>query len=102
MQKTCYKLLRLRSDGSLGPLFINRSQRLEVGRWYPAEDHPTEGYAHRPGWHACDTRSAPHLSKRGRVWARVQIRGYVSHRRPAAQGGLWHTADEMKILEVLG
>jgi len=96
-----YKLFTQRADGSLGPLFINRSQRLEVGVEYQAEDHPTKGYAHRPGWHICSKQEAPHLSKKGRVWAKVKFSGYTSHQRPASQGGLWYTANKMKIMEVL-
>ena len=96
-----YKLLRVRKDGSLGPLFINKRQRLEVGQTYTAEDHPTKGYAHRPGWHACAAPAAPHLSKRGRVWAKVKLGGYVAHQRPESQGGLWYTANSMTILEVV-
>jgi len=46
-----YKLLKLRKDGSLGPLFINRKQKIPIGKWLTAECHPTKGYALRPGWH---------------------------------------------------
>lgn len=95
-----YKLLRLRKDGTLGPLFINARQKLEIGRWYVAESHPTPGYAYRPGWHVCSRKSAPHLSKKGRVWAKVEIRFYEVHHRPKCQGGIWFTAEYMKILEV--
>ena len=96
-----YKLLNLRKDGTVGPLFINRKQRLEVGVWYEAEDHKTKGYAHRPGWHCCHTPYAPHLSKRGRVWARVQIEDYVPHERPEHQGRLWYTANRMKLITLI-
>lgn len=98
---TGYKLFRQRRDGTLGPLFINRRQRLEVGKTYAAEDHPTKGFAHRPGWHVCSERRAPHLSERGRVWARVEISGVTEYPRPECQGGLWFTAQRMKVLEVL-
>lgn len=79
-----WKLFRLRKDGSLGPLFINRRQRLHPGPWYMAEEHQTKGFAFRPGWHVCSRHSAPHLSKVGRVWCRVEIKGYTNHQRPAA------------------
>lgn len=97
-----YKLFRLRRDGTLGPLFINRKQRLHVGVEYEAEDHPTKGYAHRPGWHVCAEPVAPHLTERGRVWARVKVDDYVAHQRPQSQGGLWFTANRMTILDVMG
>jgi len=98
MKQTAYKLLKLRKDGSLGPLFINRKQRIDPGVWYDAEDHKTKGYAHRPGWHCCHIPHAPHLSKKGRVWARVEIEGVTVHQRPESQGGLWYTAERMRIL----
>ena len=93
-----YKLLRLRKDGSLGPLFINRRQRIPVGVWSPAEDHPTKGYAHRPGWHACAKPRAPHLSTAGRVWCKVGISNFTILERPASQGGKWYLADWLKVL----
>lgn len=96
-----YKLFALHADGSLGPLFINKKRRLSVGTEYLAEDHPTAGYAHRPGWHICAEQNAPHLSKKGRVWARVEFEDFTEHHRPASQGGLWYTAGKMTILEVL-
>ena len=95
-----YKLFRLRKDGTLGPLFINRRQRLWVGETYVAEEHLTKGYAFRPGWHICSEMNAPHLSKKDRVWAKVQFSDYKKHKRPESQGGLWYTANIMKILKV--
>ena len=101
---TVYKLLTLRKDGSLGPLFINKRQRLEIGVTYPAEDHQKKGYAHRPGWHAALAPVAPHLKQgpgSGRVWARVEMTGVVEHKRPANQGGVWVLGQTLRIVEVL-
>ena len=97
-----YKLFTLRKDGTLGPLFINKKQRLAPGVTYQAEDHLTKGFAHRPGWHICSGPVAPHLSKKGRVWAKVEFEDYKEHIRPASQGGLWYTANKMKILSMQG
>ena len=96
-----YKLLRLRADGSLGPLFINRQQVIPVGKWLAAEDHPTKGYAHRPGWHILAQPDAPHLSKKGRVWAKVIFEDFSQFQRPTSQGGLWFLARRMKVIELL-
>jgi hypothetical protein len=93
-----YKLFRLRKDGSLGPLFINARLRVPVGVTLQAESHPTPGFAYRPGWHVCSTPWAPHLSKKGRVWAKVLIEDYTAHVRPASQGGVWFTAGRMTVL----
>ncbi|MCB1466574.1 MAG: hypothetical protein KDK08_05380 [Rhizobiaceae bacterium] len=93
-----YKLLRVRRDGTLGPLFINRKQRIEVGVRLKAEDHPTKGYAHRPGWHVCQKPHAPHLSTKGRRWYRVRIENVTRHQRPEHQGGVWYTAGAMTAL----
>jgi len=101
MTVIAYKLFRKRKDGTYGPLFINRKQKLEQGITYTAEDHKTKGYAHRPGWHCCAAPDAPHLSKKDRVWCLVIIDDYTEHMRPANQGGLWYTANKLTILQEL-
>ena len=103
---TGYKLFRLRRDGTLGPLFINRKQVVPVGELLPAEDHPTKGYAHRPGWHACTEQHAPHLkmnlaSGERRVWCRVELTDVLVEHRPESQGGKWYLAQGLKVVEVL-
>lgn len=42
-----FKLFRQRKDGTLGALFINRKQVIEIGVEYPAENHPTKGFMER-------------------------------------------------------
>lgn len=96
-----FKLLRVRKDGSIGPLFINKKQRIPVGQWLQAEAHRTKGYAFRPGWHCCAKKSAPHLTEKGRVWCRVELDGVKEMHRPECQGGLWFLAQRMRVLEVL-
>lgn len=93
-----YKLLRKRKKGTLGPLFINRRQRIPIGEWLQAEAHRTKGYAFRPGWHVTKTPEAPHLSMKGRVWCEVQIEDYKELQRPVSQGGCWFIAQRMKVL----
>lgn len=95
-----YKLLRLRKDGSLGPLFINARLRVPVGRWMQAEEHPTPGYAFRPGWHCTLRPFAPHLSTKGRVWCEVSLTGVKRYARPESQGGTWLLARRMRVDEV--
>ena len=94
-----YKLFRLRKDGTLGPLFINSKQVIEPGIRYRAETHETKGFSVRHGWHCVRQPKAPHLSPHGRVWARVSVTGVTKHRRPSSQGGLWYTAETMKVLD---
>jgi hypothetical protein len=97
-----YKLVRQRADGTLGPLFINRQQVIPIGKWLKAEDHPTEGYAHRPGWHVTLNPVAPHLSLKGRTWVEVRVRskGLQGLQRPKSQGGLWLLAKWMKVISL--
>jgi len=97
-----YKLIRIRRDGTLGPLFINRSQVIPLGEWLPAESHPTKGFAYRPGWHAACEPVAPHLSPNGRRWYRVELRDVTEHTRPACQGGKWLLAKWLKVLAPVG
>lgn len=93
-----YKLFRKRRDGSYGPLFINRRQRIKEGEWLQAENHPTRGFAIRPGWHTSHKPEAPHLSKKDRVWCKVQIEDYTPFERPESQGGMWFIANRMKVI----
>ena len=94
-----YKLLRVRKNGTLAPLFINRKQIIPIGRWLPAEDHPTKGFAHRMGWHCTLKPVAPHLTDKGRVWYIVLVEDFKIYRRPESQGGLWVLAQKMKVVE---
>lgn len=101
-----YKLLRKRRDGSLGPLFINRSQVIPYGEWLAAEDHPTKGFKQRPGWHCAPNPVAPHLktelrSGEHRVWCEVAIKQITEYPRPANQGGKWLLAERMRIIREL-
>ena len=100
--RTGYKLFRRRKDGTLGPLFIDARQRVPVGTWLWAQDVPTKGFAHRPGWHVLPAAEAPHLRTGGdRVWARVEIAYWKDCPRPDVQGGTWFLARRMRVLEVL-
>jgi hypothetical protein len=94
-----YKLFRVRRDGSIGPLFINRKQRIPTDTWLQAEDHPTKGFEHRPGWHVSCQPRAPHLSKKGRRWYLVEIDEFKELSRPKKQGGLWYIAQWMRVIE---
>lgn len=94
-----YKLLRVRADGSIGPLFINRSQVITTGVWMRAEDHPTPGYAHRPGWHVAPQPNAPHLSTKGRRWYLVLVADITVLERPVCQGGIWWLANWMRVVK---
>jgi hypothetical protein len=95
-----WKLFRQRKDGSLGPLFINRKQRVMEGEWMAAESHPTKGFAVRPYWHATSAPIAPHLSKKGRVWVPVELRGVKLMNRPEGQGGQWYLAGGLRVVPV--
>ena len=101
---TAWKLFRLRKDGTLGPLFINRKQVITPGVPYKAEYCPTPGYKPEAGWHCCRQRFAPHLKTvlangERRVWRKVEIKYWTTRTRPLAQGGDWYLAHEMKVLE---
>ena len=98
---TAYKLLSLRHNGTLGPLFINRRMIVPIGKWLEAECFPTKGYAVRHGWHTMPTPKAPHLSEKGRVWCEVRIEGFQQFQRPASQGGMWYLAKRMLVVKVI-
>lgn len=94
-----YKLFRVRKNGTIGSLFINRKAILPIGEWVEAKPYKTKGFAFRPGWHCTKKPHAPHLGMEGRAWYKVEIETYTEHIRPKNQGGMWYLAHRMKILE---
>jgi len=96
-----YKLLKMRKNGTLGSLFINCRQVIPIGKWLKAEAHRKKGYAFRPGWHATPDPVAPHLSKKNRIWCKVEVKDYELLNRPENQGGTWYLAKKMRVLEVM-
>lgn len=94
-----YKLFRKLKNGEITSLFINKTRRLPYNEWLPAESHPTKGYAHRPHWHCTAQPHAPHLSEKGRVWLKVEMKEYKEFKRPESQGGIWYLANEIKIYQ---
>ena len=96
-----YKLIRKLKDGSLSPLFINRTSRIPIGEWLIAEFHPIKGYKERKGWHCTMKPEAPHLSVKDRVWVKVELEDYEFYKRPESQGGMWVLGQRMKILNEL-
>jgi len=101
-----YKLVRLKKNGAITPLFINKKLEIEFGVWYKAEDHKTKGFAHRPGWHCTLKPKAPHLnmelsSGEKRVWVECEIEDFQYFNRPESQGGAWVLADKIKFVGFL-
>ena len=96
-----YKLVRLRKNGTIGPLFINKKLDIPFYVWMLAEEHRTKGYKFRPGWHILAKPEAPHLSKKNRVWCMVEFENYEKCVRPENQGGLWYLAQNMKVVSLL-
>jgi len=97
-----YKLFKTRKDGTIGPLYINVSQRVPIGEWVQAEEHETKGFAYRPGWHCTSEPNAPHIApKPNRKWFKVEINDFTPFARPDNQGGMWYLAKRMRVLEPL-
>lgn len=96
-----YKLFRLRKNGTLGPLFIDRKLQVPLNKWLEAKDVPTKGYAHRPGWHSGAEPKAPHLSEKDRVWCECEVKDYYTFARPKHQGGEWIISNWLKVNKIL-
>ncbi len=45
---------------------------------------------------------APHLSKKGRVWVKVEIKEVEEFIRPESQGGMWYLAQNIKFKKLEG
>ena len=74
-----FKLFEMDNMGNLYPLFIDKKTSYPIGVWINAGNHPTKGYAARPGLHTGQIPSAVWLmsangtykSQRGKSWKRV-------------------------------
>ena len=79
MKQIYYKLFEMDAMGNLYPLFIDKKTVYPIREWIQAENHPTKGFAKRPGLHAGEICSAVWLmsadgtykSQRGKQWKRV-------------------------------
>ena len=79
MKQTYYKLFEMDTNNNLYPLFIDKKTTCPIGKWIQAENHPTKGFAKRPGIHTGEICAAPWLmsadgtykSQRGKQWKRV-------------------------------
>ncbi len=99
MTKFAYKLCRVLKSGELTSLFINKTERLKRNVWLEAKCYPTPGYKIRPFWHCTENPVAPHLTQKGRVWVKVEMKNYNEFNRPVFQGGKWFLAEKIKILD---
>lgn len=94
-----YKLFEQKGN-KLFPLFIDKSEPVLSGRWMPAKNCPTKGFASRPGWHIGEIPDAPWLkgydgSDKGcyksrfrhgrRVWCEVEYRNDTDYTPLAEQ-----------------
>ena len=96
-----YKLMRVRKDESIGPLFINRKHHIRIGETHIAKHGiHQKGYKYRPGWHCLPEPYAPHLKlKEDRAWVKVLISQFTIEDRPESQGGKWFLAEKITFLE---
>ena len=96
--RVAYKLLRVRRDKTLGPLFIHKQQVIPIGEWLEAHEYPTPGFTVRKGWHTCAEPRAAHLTVKGRRWMKVEVADYKKLVGPQFQGKAWLLANWMKVI----
>ena len=96
-----YKLCRQLKNGDITSLFIDKKKRMVFNKWMQSESHPTKNFKLRPFWHCTENPIAPHLSKRDRVWIKIEIEDFTEYLRPESQGGKWFLANRIKLLEII-
>ena len=97
----CYKLVKLRKDGTIGSLFIGASRKYQLGEWYEAEELPKKGFSPRKGWHGFLSKESHHLTEKGRTWALCEVEDFVIMERPSSQGGNWVLANKIQFCKIL-
>jgi len=100
-----YKLCRLKKNGAITPLHINRTQELPLDEWLEAEHHPTKGFSPRQGFHCAPQPRVPHMlddvSFEQRVWVECEIEDFVQYKVPKSQGGMWYLAQRIRHINIL-
>lgn len=96
-----YKLFRMKKDGNITSLFINKMEIIPFNKWLKSESHLTKGFAFRPGWHCTHAPHAPHLSLKNRVWCKVKIENFEEIKRPVSQGGMWYLAKWINVMDII-
>lgn len=98
--KKAYKLLKVKKKNKgVSSLFINNKKILPQNTWLKAEDHKTNGFKHRPGWHTMKEPLAPHLTNKGREWWEVEICNSKCFNRPKSQGGIWFLSEWIRLVK---
>lgn len=109
-QRKAYKLFRTlpkTKPGKIFPLFIGKTKPTPIGEWIEAEDIPTKGYAHRPGWHSGVLPIAPHLRakdgyrQQDRVWCEVEIKDFYEFKTSKMQGAKWLISQKIKVNKIM-
>jgi hypothetical protein len=98
MAMMAYKLFRVRSNGTIGSLFIDKHMVVPLNRMMVAQAHPTPGFTFRKGFHCCPKPHLPHLSTKGRKWYVVEMYGVSILRRHKRFGAIWYIAQKMTVL----
>lgn len=98
-----YKLVRLRKDGTIGPLFFDATLRIPFGKWMWFKPLQKKRFCFRPGWHVLRERRAPHLSKRGRIWIKVEMKHYRRMEGSfVPKREIWFIAKRIKVVKIFG
>jgi hypothetical protein len=92
-----YKLFQQKQKG-ISSLFIDAKKILPTNKWLPAKKLKRKGFKFRPYWHAVQKPHAPHLSKKKRVWYKVEVKDFIEFKRPKNHGSKWLLAKQIRIL----
>lgn len=78
--KKVYKLMRLKDDGKLYPLFIDASVGIEVGKWYKA-DSPDFAFLKKlpAGYHLCNLESGESIKSQVKRPSKKEIQEATSN-----------------------
>ena len=100
-----YKLCRIKKNGAITPLHIDKTRELVFDEWLPSEMHITSGFAIRQGWHCAPDPYVPHMEMETktdkRVWVEVFIDDFTPKVVPKSQGGMWYLAQRIIFRRIL-
>ena len=100
-----YKIMRVKTDGMLYPIGVNRYRSYNVGEWYDAEHIESRKYKTKKGFYGFEKPSSKRYKeslRRGekRVWVECETEDCELYYHPM-DGETWMIAQRMKILRAL-
>ena len=100
-----YKIMRVRSDGMLYSIGVNRNKPYDIDEWYTAEHIVSRKYKTKKGFYGFekpDNERYKTTLQRGdrRIWVECEVEDYEFYHH-VMDGATWVIAQRMRMIRAL-